>query len=133
MHTQPHGVSAPSEFPGLSAIRRAASAGPYTAQILAQVPPISISSLSLQAPEDGEKHADTSNGVAGVNFASQMRHFEHVQHQHRLHRVVDNDSRPPRRPPVVPEQVFMSIPDFQFFDIAFEIPSLSFTSVEYHT
>ncbi|KAG0581788.1 hypothetical protein M758_3G007100 [Ceratodon purpureus] len=106
MHTQPHGVSTPSEFPGLSAIRRSASAGPFP-QILSHIPSIPVSSLSLQATEpDGEKNADIiSNGsVAGINFASQLKQFEHMQHQHRLHQGANNIFKPPRRPPIVPNQ-----------------------------
>lgn len=107
MHTQPHVASTASEFPGLSAIRRSASAGPYT-QILAHVPSIPVSSLTLQATDpDGEKTADiTSNGsAAGINFASQLKQFEHIQQQHRLHQSADNILKPPRRPPVIPNQV----------------------------
>jgi len=100
MHTPPNGVSNPSELPGLSTVRRAASAGPFTAQILAQIPPLPISSLSLQPTED----AESSSGVAGSNFASQLRHFEQLQYQHRTHNTVEIDSRPPRRPPVASNQ-----------------------------
>ena len=107
MHTQPHGVSTLSEFPGLSAIRRSTSAGPYP-QILSHIPTIPVSSLNVQATEPvGEKNSDiTSNGsVTGINFTSQLKQFEHMQRQHRLHQAADNNFKPPRRPPVVPNQV----------------------------
>jgi hypothetical protein len=106
MHTQSHGPT-PSEFPGFGATRRSASAGPFP-QILSHIPSMPTGSLSLQTTEDGEKNnAESGNGAAGINFAVQLKQFEHMQQQHRLHRVVKNP-KPPRRPPVVPNQVLIS-------------------------
>lgn len=103
MHA-PHGTLMPSEFPGLSAIRRSASVGPYD-KILSHIAPMPTT-LSLHATEDGEKVADSaSNGGAGINFAVQLKQFEHMQQQHRMHRVVDSNLKPPRRPPIVSNQV----------------------------
>nr|XP_024381913.1 protein VAC14 homolog isoform X2 [Physcomitrium patens] len=102
MHA-PHGTLMPSEFPGLSAIRRSASVGPYD-KILSHIAPMPTT-LSLHATEDGEKVADSaSNGGAGINFAVQLKQFEHMQQQHRMHRVVDSNLKPPRRPPIVSNQ-----------------------------
>lgn len=109
LHMQPLATSSTSEFPGLSAIRRTASAsgGAYN-QILSHIPSIPTgSSLALQGTEDTEKNTEMSNGVTGINFAMQLKQFELMQQQHRLHRVVANNSRPPRRPPVVPNQVLL--------------------------
>jgi vacuole morphology and inheritance protein 14 len=102
MLTQPYGTSTSSEFTGLGAIRRSASAGPFP-QIVSHIP---TSSLSLQTSmEDGERNVDGGHGAAAINFAMQLKQFQQVQQQHRLQRVVGNNNpKPPRRPPVVPNQ-----------------------------
>ena len=70
------------QFPGLNAIRKDASAGPFS-QILSHVP--TTSSLNAQtSAEEGDKNAD---GAPAINFAQQMKQFEQVQQQHRLQRV----------------------------------------------
>lgn len=87
MHMQP---SLPhTEFPGLSAIRRTASAGGYS-QILSHIPTIQTSSTS----EDGERSSDNINGPLGINFAAQLKQFEHMQHQHHLYQ---SQNKAPRR------------------------------------
>ena len=88
MHMQP--ALPPSEVPGLSAIRRTASAGGYS-QILSHIPTIQSSSTTS---EDGERSSDSTNGSLGINFAAQLKQFEYMQHQHHLYQ---SQNRPPRR------------------------------------
>lgn len=97
MHMQP---SLPhTEFPGLSAIRRTASAGGYS-QILSHIPTIQTSSTS----EDGERSSDNINGPLGINFAAQLKQFEHMQHQHHLYQSQNKAPRRTLTPP--PAQVY---------------------------
>lgn len=80
----------PSEFPGLSAIRRTASAGGSYSQILSHIPTLQSSS----ANEDGERSSDSINGPLSINFAAQLKQFEYMQHQHHLYQ---SQNKPPRR------------------------------------
>lgn len=90
MHVQP---SPTTEFPGLSAIRRTASQGGYS-QILSHIP--AMPSGPLNASEDGDKSIDINSSALGINFAAQLKQFEHMQHQHHLYQ--SQNVRPPRRP-----------------------------------
>ncbi|XP_024389765.1 protein VAC14 homolog isoform X1 [Physcomitrium patens] len=87
MHMQSSLAS--SQFPGLSAIRRSASAGGFS-QRLSHIPSIQTSSTS----EDSDRISDSTNGPLGINFAAQLKQFEYMQHQHHLYQSQNN---PPRR------------------------------------
>lgn len=89
MHIQPS--LPPSEFPGLSAIRRTASTGGSYSQILSHIPTLQASST---VSEDGERSSDSINGPLGINFAAQLKQFEYMQHQHHLYQ---SQNKPPRR------------------------------------
>jgi len=77
-----------TEFPGLSAIRRTASSGGY-GQILSHIPVIPTGLAT--SSEDGDKITDTSGGASGINFAAQLKQFEHMQYQHHLHRTAQRN------------------------------------------
>lgn len=97
MHVQP---PSSTEFPGLSAIRRTASSGGY-GQILSHIPAIPAG-LSTSS-EDGDKITDASGGASGINFAAQLKQFEHMQYQHHLHRTAQRNL--PRKLPSTSLQV----------------------------
>jgi vacuole morphology and inheritance protein 14 len=106
MNSQPSSSSSSStsstDF-GLNVIRRTASAGPF-AQILANNP--TIPGVSQGPSEDGVLSADSSNGPSGINFVTQLQQFEHMQHQHRNHRLAQSQTKKlSRKPPPVPVQV----------------------------
>ncbi|KAL2611614.1 hypothetical protein R1flu_023306 [Riccia fluitans] len=87
-------------FPGLSAIRRTASGGPY-AQILSHIPAIPTSSQT----DEGGQHLDSKNGSNSVNFDVRLQQFEHVQQQHRLFRGHwQSKKQPSGKPPIAPVQ-----------------------------
>lgn len=103
MNVQPSSAASSSDFPGLSAIRRTASGGPY-AQILSHIPAIPTANQTLS--EDGALGSDSSNGASGINFVTQLQQFEHMQHQHRIHRLAQSQTKKlSRKPPLVPIQV----------------------------
>lgn len=102
MNVQPSATSSSTDFPGLSAIRRTASGGPY-AQILSHIP--AIPTVSQATSEDGVLSSDSGNGASGINFVTQLQQFEHMQHQHRIHRMAQSQTKKlSRKPPLVPIQ-----------------------------
>ncbi|XP_010271349.1 PREDICTED: protein VAC14 homolog [Nelumbo nucifera] len=58
-------------------LKRASSGNPYS-QILHHMP------SGSHIMEDGDKNQDSSNIHNGINFASRLQQFEHMQHQHRI-------------------------------------------------
>ncbi|KAL3696616.1 hypothetical protein R1sor_010692 [Riccia sorocarpa] len=95
-----HPPSGSEGFPGLSAIRRTASGGPY-AQILSHIPAISSGSQT----DGGGPNLESKSGAISVNFDLRLQQFEHMQHQHRIYRGQwQAKQQHSGKPPIAPVQ-----------------------------
>ncbi|XP_043706317.1 protein VAC14 homolog [Telopea speciosissima] len=75
----------PSYSFGGDQFKRTSSGNPY--QSLHQIP------SGSQIMEDVDRKQDTGNAHNGINFASRLQQFEHMQRQHRMHSKSEMQSR----------------------------------------